>query len=145
MADAHKNFAYSTVATAPSPASSGTSLVLAAGGGALMPTVPFNAVIWPVGVQPLASNAEVTRVTNISTDTLTIVRQQEGSSARTVVVGDQFAANITMAVLNDMEGELAPNRDSMIQAGFSKYVPTTYEVVSGKVFEIGSGAALEIG
>ena len=106
MADSHKNFSYSTVATAPSPASSGTSLVLSAGGGALMPVVPFNAVVWPVSVQPLASNAEIVQVTAIATDTLTITRIQESTSARTVVVGDQFAAAITAQTLTDAEGQV---------------------------------------
>jgi len=103
MADAHKNFATSLVATAPSPATTGTSLVVAAGQGALFPTVPFNATIWPVSVQPLTTNAEIVRVTNITTDTLTIVRAQESSSARTVVVGDQIAATITKKTLDDAE------------------------------------------
>ena len=47
MVDAVKNLAYSTVATAPSPATSGPSLVLASGGGVLMPAVPFNAFCGP--------------------------------------------------------------------------------------------------
>lgn len=104
MPDAHANFAYSTVATAPSPATSGTSLVVAAGQGALFPAVPFNATIWPTAAQPTAANAEIVRVTAISTDTLTITRAQEGSSARTVVVGDQIAATITKQTLTDIEG-----------------------------------------
>ena len=37
MPDAHKNFAYSTIATAPTPATSGTTLVVQAGEGALFP------------------------------------------------------------------------------------------------------------
>lgn len=101
--DAHKNFAYSTVATAPSPASSGTSLVVAAGQGALFPAVPFNATVWPAGAQPTTTNAEVVRVTAISTDTLTIIRQQEGTSARSVVVGDQIANTSTVKVFTDIE------------------------------------------
>lgn len=101
--DDHKNFAYSTVATAPSPATSGTSLVVAAGEGAGFPAVPFNAVIWPAGAQPLASNAEIVRVTARSTDTLTITRTQEGTSARTVVVGDQICAAVTDLTLTDAE------------------------------------------
>jgi hypothetical protein len=103
MADTHKNFAYSTIATAPSPAASGTSLIVAAGNGTLFPTVPFNATIWPTGVQPTAANAEIVRVTNISTDTFTITRTQEGSSARTVVVGDQIAASVTAKTFTDIE------------------------------------------
>lgn len=103
--DAHTpNFSFSLVATAPSPATSGTSLVVTAGGGALFPAAPFNATVWPVGVQPLASNAEIVRVTAISTDTLTIVRAQEGSSARTIIVGDQIAATITAKTFTDIEG-----------------------------------------
>lgn len=101
--DAHSNFSYSTVATAPSPATTGTSLVVAAGEGARFPAAPFNAVIWPTGVQPLSTNAEIVRVTARATDTLTITRTQEGTSARTVVVGDQIAANITNKTLTDIE------------------------------------------
>lgn len=103
MFDAHKNFAYSTVATAPSPASSGTSLVVASGDGAKFPATPFNATVWPAGVQPTTANAEIVRVTNISTDTLTLTRTQESSSARSIVVGDQIAATITTKTLTDVE------------------------------------------
>src|SRR4030095_1502988 len=95
-----KDFAYGTVLTAPSPATSGTSLVLNAGQGALMPTVPFNATVWQLGVQPSTTNAEIVTVTAISTDTLTIVRAQEGTSARAIVTSDQFAATITAKVID---------------------------------------------
>jgi hypothetical protein len=145
MADAHKNFAYSLVATAPSPATSGTSLIVTAGQGALFPAVPFNATIWPTAAQPITTNAEIVTVTDIVTDTLTIVRQAESTSARTVVVGDQIAATITLATLNDLEGELAPTADKQILAGFSSYFPDTYEIASGKAMDIGDGAILEVG
>lgn len=108
MADAHKNFAYGTVLTAPSTPTAGTSLVLNAGQGANMPTPPFNGTIWPSGAIPLASNAEIVRVTAVSTDTLTIVRTQEGSASRTVLVGDQFAAGITVKTLTDVEAYTNP-------------------------------------
>src|SRR5215831_2680216 len=103
MPDAHKNFAYSTVLTPPSPGVSGTSLVVAAGDGAKFPTPPFNVTIWPIGVIPLTTNAEIARCTAISTDTLTLARAQEGSSARTVIAGDQVAATITAKTLTDVE------------------------------------------
>jgi len=109
--DAHKNFAYSTVATAPSPAASGTSLVVAAGDGAKFPTPPFNVTVWPIGVIPLTTNAEIARCTAISTDTLTLTRAQEGSSARTVIIGDQVAATITAKTLTDVEQLLAYGGD----------------------------------
>ncbi|MGE3840038.1 MAG: hypothetical protein AB7I50_00480 [Vicinamibacterales bacterium] len=105
--DAHKNMASSTVATAPSPADSGTSLVVAAGEGARFPAVPFNATVKPINASPTPANSEIVRVTNISTDTLTIVRAQEtgagGPSARTILVGDQIAATITVKTITDIE------------------------------------------
>lgn len=119
--DAHANFAYSTVATAPSPATTGTSLVVAAGNGALFPAVPFNAVIWPTGTQPLSSNAEIVRVTAISTDTLTITREQESTTARTVVVGDQIMAAITAKTLTDLEPSVITASPSADQ---NDYAPT---------------------
>jgi len=100
--DAYKNFAYSTVATAPSPAASGTSLVLAAGDGAKFPTPPYNVVIWPTGANPLTTNAEIARATALATDTLTLTRAQEATSARSVLVGDQIAAVITKKWLDDL-------------------------------------------
>src|SRR5438105_2262796 len=96
MPDAHANFAYSTVATAPSPATSGTSLVVASGDGAKFPATPFNVTIWPAGTQPTTANAEIARVTTRATDTLTITRAQESTSARTVIVGDQIANTATI-------------------------------------------------
>lgn len=105
MPDAHKNFAYSTIVTAPSPASSGTSISVPAGEGVLFPEVPFNAVVWPAGAQPLFSNAEIIRVTGRIIDTLSpIVRAQEDSNARTIVVGDQISATVTRKSLTDIEG-----------------------------------------
>lgn len=101
--DVHKNFAYSTVATAPSPADTGTSLVVQAGDGTKFPTPSFNATVWPAGSQPTTSNAEIVRVTAISTDTFTITRAQEGSTARSIVAGDQIAATITAKTLTDIE------------------------------------------
>lgn len=113
--DAHANLAISAVATAPSPATSGTSLVVTTGHGARFPAVPFNATIWPTASVADPTNAEIVRVTARSTDTLTITRAQEGTSARTVVVGDQIAASITAKTLTDTERPVrADQRRSLI-------------------------------
>ena len=105
--DSHRNFAYSLVATAPAPAATGTSLVVTAGQGALFPTPPFNCTVWPTAAMPLASNAEIVRATVRVGDTFTIVRTQEGSSARSIVVGDQIAETITAKTLTDVEYDMA--------------------------------------
>lgn len=104
--DNHTNLAYALVATAPSPATSGTSLVVTAGFGSTLGTPPFNMTVWATGVAPTASNAEIVRVTNISTDTLTITRTQEGTSARAIIIGDQIAVTATAKVFTDIENFL---------------------------------------
>lgn len=105
--DAFKNLAFSTVATAPSPAASGTSLDVAAGTGTRFPAVPFNATVWPANTMPDPTTAEIVRVTLISTDTLTITRTQEGTSARTIIAGDQIAATVTALTLDTLSAEIA--------------------------------------
>jgi hypothetical protein len=106
MADNHKNFSISAVATAPSPATSGTSLVVTGGHGTRFPAVPFNATICPANTTPDPSNAEIVRVTGISTDTFTIARAQESTTARTVIVGDVIFAGPTAKTLTDVEEEV---------------------------------------
>jgi hypothetical protein len=101
--DAHANFVITAVATAPSPATSGTSLTVATGKGALFPAAPFNCTVWPADTNPLSTNAEIVRVTAVVGDVLTITRAQEGSSARAILVGDQIAATITAKTLTDVE------------------------------------------
>lgn len=101
--DAHANLAISTVATAPSPATSGTSLVVGSGEGSRFPTAPFNATLWPANTRPDPSNAEIVRVTAISTDTFTITRAQEGTSAKTVTTSFLIAATVTAKTVTDLE------------------------------------------
>lgn len=80
--DAFKNFAKVTLSTGYTSAA--TTVVLSAGGGALLPAVPFNAVWWDstLATDPADDPlVEIVRVTNIATDTLTITRAQEGTAA----------------------------------------------------------------
>lgn len=108
--DAHANFALAAVTTAPIPAASGTSLFVSAAQAALFPAAPFNATTWPNGVQPLASNAEIVRVTTVNggTGELTIVRAQEGTTAKVIAAGWQIANTITAKVIEDIEAIAAP-------------------------------------
>lgn len=126
MASSYKNFAYSTVATAPSPASSGTSLIVAAADGAKFPAAPFMLTIWPSGAQPTTTNAEIVEVTAVSTDTLTITRAVEGTSARTIVVGDQVDAPVTAAMLDTPQTNTVPTEDSWLLPNYSAVVLEEY-------------------
>lgn len=103
MPDAHANFAISAVATAPSPPTSGSPLVVTAGEGSRFPAGPFNATVWPAGTLAAPDNAEIVRVTGRSGDTFPITRAQESSFARSIVAGDLIAATITAKSLTDIE------------------------------------------
>lgn len=79
--DATKNFIRVTVSTGYN--NSATSIVLTAGGGALLPSPPFNVVWYDATNYPDPSNdpnVEIVRVTAIVTDTLTVTRAQEGTT-----------------------------------------------------------------
>jgi len=124
--DAHKNFSISTVATAPSPVLSGTSLVVSSGEGALFPTPPFNAVAVPSGALPITSNSEIIRVTNISTDTFTITRAQETTTAKSIAVGWVIMAGVTAKTLTDIEDEITIHEaDTTVHGTTGNVVGTT--------------------
>lgn len=113
--DVHSNFAYSLCATAPSPATSGTSLTVTSGEGARFPTGSFDVVIWAAGAHPLwasggatGGNFEICRAT-ISGDVLTLTRAQSGSTARTIVVGDQVMVATLKRAFTDIEALIGSN------------------------------------
>jgi hypothetical protein len=97
------NLGISTVATAPDPATSGTSLVVGSGHGARFPAPATDGAFYvtdcAAGETPDPTNAEILLVTARSTDTFTVVREQGGTTARTIVVGDQvFLADTKEAI-----------------------------------------------
>lgn len=129
--DDRKNLAIGFVLTAPSPATSGTSLVLVSGQGARFSgTPPYNATVGPPNTILTTANSEIVRVTAKSTDTFTITRTQEGTSARAIVAGDLFYAGPTDKTFDDIETELAADT-ALLADGFplgvgawTTYTPT---------------------
>lgn len=103
--DNRANLAYATIATPPSPALSGTSLTLASGLGSLFPSTNFSITVYPPNKEPLASNAEICYVSSRTGDVLTIVRAQQGTSARSIGVGWQVANAITTKDFTDIESQ----------------------------------------
>lgn len=103
-----KNFAYGKVLTAPSPADSGTSVVLETGQGARFPNTSggtYMCVVKQVSLPATPDISEVVLVTSHdpANDTFTITRTQESSSARTVVVGDEFYLAPTKGVWDQID------------------------------------------
>jgi len=82
-----KDYATGIVLAAPSPALSGTSLVLQTGEGDRMPATPFYATAHPPSEMPTLDNAEKVQVTAITDDTLTIVRAQGDTAAKAIEAG----------------------------------------------------------
>lgn len=119
--DQHTDFAYSTIAPggAPSPSTSGNSLkVASAADRALFPTPPFRATVWPAGVTPSASNAEIIQVNGYySTDGFVIARAQENTAAQPIVGGYQIAATITTKPFTDLEA--AVTQKTLVTVGQS--------------------------
>jgi hypothetical protein len=121
--DAYTNFAYSKVFAPPTVPLSGTSLSLAAGTSARLPAVPFNAAVWPATDYPDPTNAEIVRVTAVVGDVVTMVRAQEGTVPRTILVGDAFAATITRKTLDDLRDSSNQNSGILPDARLSPNVP----------------------
>lgn len=138
MPDAYKNFAVSTVTTAPSPATSGTSLTIPSGESSRFPAVPFNAVVCPADELPVPTNSEVVRVTANSSGSLTITRAQESSTARSIVAGDLFFAGVTAKTLSDLEPVTENVQDFTSSGTYTK--PTgSYRYVFVEILPPGGG------
>lgn len=129
--DKHPNLALGRILTIPSPAVSGTTLTLVSGQGTRFPDPAvygeYNATIFPTGIMPTPDNAEIVRITAKSTDTLTITRAQESSTARTVQAGDTIIASATAKTFTDIEdlltgttgwsSDIIPTTDSTYDLG----------------------------
>lgn len=135
MPDAHANFAYGVVLTAPNPATSGTSLAIDPVEAATFPAVPFNAKVWPNNQRPLASNSEIVRVTAINGGTLTVSRAQEGSAARAIVPGDQVAQVVTAKAFTDIAVDIAA-----AAAGANAKQPRVYALLANGTLAMGFAA-----
>ena len=98
------NFVWSTVATPPSPAASGTTITVESGDGAKFASVgfPCQATVGPRNAAYSAANAEIVTILSRSGDTLTVTRSQESTTARTITAGDRIAVSITAGVLNSL-------------------------------------------
>lgn len=94
-----KDFATSVVATAPSPADSGTSLVVTAGHGARFPAAPFYVTVHPPSELPTLDNAEKLLVTDKSTDTFTITRGEDDTVPMAIEAGWRISNSL---YLNDL-------------------------------------------
>ena len=146
--DAHRNLAVSSIAVAPSPPTSGTSITDGSGEGARFPAAPFNATIGQPAALLTPLNAEIVRVTAVSGDVFTITRAQEGTAARSIAVGDLIGATVTAKTITDVEGAFtgvargdAANTFTQVQTIQAAGAPTLYfndtsQPANARVFQV---------
>jgi len=110
MLDPTGNFIISTVDTAPDTPDEGLTLTVdSVDEGlftSLMVTGAFNAVVWPLGVEPRITNAEIIRITDITDGVFTIERGQEGTTARNIASGWNIAVTPTSKTITDIWEEI---------------------------------------
>jgi hypothetical protein len=97
-------FANNATATLASGiSSSATAIALSAGQGALFPNPTAGQYFYATLVNP-ANQIEIVKCTARASDTLTVVRGQEGTTARAYLAGEKFEQRVTAAGLNDLQG-----------------------------------------
>lgn len=92
---------YASAPLAASISSSATTVTVTSGQGALFPAVPAGSVFYAT-LTDSSNNLEIVKVTARSTDALTVVRAQEGTTARAYAATDKLELRLTAAGLNNL-------------------------------------------
>jgi hypothetical protein len=99
--------------------SSATTIVLTAGQGARFPTLSAGDYFYATLIDT-SNNLEIVKVTARSTDTMTVVRGQDNTTARAYSTNDRFELRPTAALFNE-------------KANANEYLPLTGGTVSGNL------------
>lgn len=97
------NFAFSTLAVGCN--TTATSLALATGTGAKFPTLAAGEYFYAT-LENASLNREVVKVTARVTDTITVVRGQDNTTARSWNAGDSIALRLNAGALDDFKAEV---------------------------------------
>jgi hypothetical protein len=103
-----------SAAIASSLTASSTSIILAAGQGGEFPS-PGPSDYFYATLVDSSNNIEIVKCTARSADTLTVVRGQDGTSARSFAVGSLLELRIVAATFTDLQNEIVP--DPLVPAG----------------------------
>jgi hypothetical protein len=99
--------------------SSATTIVLVAGQGARFPTLSAGDYFYATLIDT-SNNLEIVKVTARSTDTLTVVRGQDSTTARAYATNDRFELRPTAALFNE-------------KANANEYLPLAGGTLTGKI------------
>lgn len=122
------NNASGALASSISPSS--TTIVLAAGQGVEFPT-PGGGNYFYATLTDTSNNLEVVKVTARVVDTLTVVRGQDSTAARSYPAGALLELRVTAAALSDMQASSAQLSDNNTFSGTNTFSGNT--VLAGTV------------
>ena len=105
MAVLVKNNAFSTLAS--NILIGATSITVAAGTGSRFPAAGGADYFYATLINT-SNQLEIVKVTTRSTDTLTVVRAQDGTTARAYSSGDRIELRVTAALIQDIRDSIAP-------------------------------------
>lgn len=138
-----KNLANAELAS--SITASATTIPLKQGQVAVMPPTPFFLTITPLGVLSTIDNSEIVEVTGVSGDSLTAVRGQRGTTAKSFSDGSIVANGIYVEDLNAKQDTLASgttiktiNGTSVLGAGNVVTPNTTYSEITEAEIDAGT-------
>lgn len=139
---------------------SATSVDLKAGYVTYQPTTPYFATITPFGELSTKANSEIVEVTNKSGDTLTIVRGQRGTTAKSFSDGAIFSNGIYVEDLDDLAMTIlkstypigssywngSDSRNPSVIFGFGTWTALSGLVLGGRAtsgsFNVGAGTII---
>lgn len=113
MAVLVKNNAYSTLASGITDTA--TTITVAAGTGSRFPTAGGADYFYATLINT-SNQLEVVKVTTRSVDTLTVVRGQDGSTARAYSASDRIELRVTAALLSDIRDSITPADNTVTTA-----------------------------
>jgi len=144
MAVLFKNNAATTLASGITNVA--TSITVATGAGSLFPAITAPDFFYATLIDS-SNNIEIVKVTARTTDTMTVTRAQEGTTARAYATGDKFELRVTAAGLDNkldkdtggtISGAVALNGAVTIGAGGSLTNNSSNTITSGAGFTLGN-------
>jgi hypothetical protein len=130
MAVLVKNNAYSTLASTITDVA--TSISLAAGTGSRFPVISGGDYFYATLIDT-SNNLEVVKVTARSTDTLTVVRAQDGTTARSYSSGSRIELRITAALIQDIRDGITPGDGTVTAAKLASNAVETAKIAADAV------------
>lgn len=135
-----KNNAYGTLLASIS--ASDVTITLSTGNGAKFPTLAVGEYFYATLID-VSNNLEVVKVTARVSDILTIVRGQDGTTARAYLVGDRIEQRMVTALFNEKLDATSGDASKLHVTDYVDYAPTAGS--AGRVTWNNTDGTLDLG